>query len=44
MKMGIVKKVKKPLIEDTIDLVEPMAFDRRALVHVLKRRLEQAVQ
>jgi len=36
------EQVKIPLIEDTIDLVEPMAFDRRALVHVLKRRGEHA--
>merc|ERR1740121_2860291 len=33
------EQVKQPLIADTIDLVDPMEFDRRKLTHVLDRRL-----
>lgn len=35
------EQVKQPLISDTIDLVDPMTFDRRKLTHVLGRRLER---
>lgn len=35
------EQVKQPLISDTIDLVEPLAFDRRKLADVLQRRLER---
>ena len=35
------EQVKQPLISDTIDLVEPLAFDRRKLAHVLQRRIEK---
>lgn len=34
--------VKQPLINDTIDLVEPMAFDRKALSEALQRRARKA--
>jgi len=33
--------VKQPLISDTIDLVEPLEFDRRRLAEVLHRRVER---
>lgn len=33
--------MKQPLIGDTIDLVEPMEFDRRKLSQVLHRRLDK---
>jgi hypothetical protein len=33
--------VKQPLINDTIDLVEPMEFDRRSFAEVLHRRVEK---
>lgn len=33
--------MKQPLINDTIDLVEPMAFDRRSFAEVLHRRVEK---
>lgn len=33
---------KQPLINDTIDLVEPMAFDRKALSEALQRRARKA--
>eukprot|EP00929_Paragymnodinium_shiwhaense_P034771 TRINITY_DN18876_c0_g1_i4.p1 TRINITY_DN18876_c0_g1~~TRINITY_DN18876_c0_g1_i4.p1 ORF type:complete len:1460 (-),score=402.22 TRINITY_DN18876_c0_g1_i4:65-4444(-) len=36
------EQVKQPLISDTIDLVEPMEFDRRKLADVLHRRLHKA--
>merc|ERR1711953_107746 len=35
------EQVKQPLISDTIDLVEPLEFDRRQLAQVLQRRLEK---
>merc|ERR1719162_1224942 len=35
------EQVKQPLISDTIDLVDPLEFDRRKLAHVLYRRLEK---
>ena len=34
-------EVKQPLINDTIDLVQPMEFDRRRLTEVLHRRVER---
>lgn len=33
--------MKQPLINDTIDLVEPMEFDRRSFAEVLHRRVEK---
>ena len=30
---------KQPLINDTIDLVDPLSFDRRRLAEVLQRRV-----
>jgi len=35
------EQVKQPLISDTIDLVDPLAFDRRRLAEVLHRRVEK---
>jgi tubulin polyglutamylase TTLL5 len=35
------EQVKQPLIGDTIDLVEPIEFDRQRLSQVLHRRLEK---
>jgi len=35
------EQVKQPLISDTIDLVEPMEFDRKRLAEVLHRRLDR---
>ncbi|CAJ1344364.1 unnamed protein product [Effrenium voratum] len=35
------EQVKQPLINDTIDLVQPMEFDRRRLTEVLHRRVER---
>ncbi|CAE8693191.1 unnamed protein product, partial [Polarella glacialis] len=35
------EQVKQPLISDTIDLVDPMQFDRRKLAEVLHRRVER---
>lgn len=35
------EQVKQPLIAETIDLVDPMAFDRRRLTEALYRRLER---
>merc|ERR1712032_1569906 len=35
------EQVKQPLIAETIDLVDPLEFDRRRLAEVLHRRLEK---
>merc|ERR1712113_1168285 len=35
------EQVKQPLISDTIDLIDPLEFDRRKLAHVLHRRVEK---
>merc|ERR1719162_857158 len=35
------EQVKQPLICDTIDLIEPVEFDRKALSEVLHRRLDK---
>mmetsp|Transcript_147702 Transcript_147702/g.472592 ORF Transcript_147702/g.472592 Transcript_147702/m.472592 type:complete len:1461 (+) Transcript_147702:97-4479(+) len=35
------EQVKQPLIGDTIDLVDPVAFDRRRLAEALQRRCER---
>jgi len=35
------EQVKQTLINDTIDLVEPVEFDRRKLAHVLHRHLDK---
>jgi len=36
------EQVKQPLINDTIQLVDPMAFDRRRLTEALQRRFTKA--
>merc|ERR1711937_847428 len=35
------EQVKQPLISETIDLVDPMEFDRQKLAEVLHRRVER---
>lgn len=35
------EQVKQPLIAETIDLIEPMSFDRRRLAEALHRRVER---
>lgn len=35
------EQVKLPLINDTVDLVEPLCFDRRRLAEVLQRRISK---
>merc|ERR1719183_1876469 len=35
------EQVKQPLISDTIDLVDPLEFDRRKLADILHRRVEK---
>ena len=35
--------IKQRLIDDTIDLVNPLDFDRKRLIEVLERRIQEDV-
>jgi len=36
--------IKQRLIDDTIDLINPLDFDRKRLVEVVERRIQEEVQ